>query len=449
MYLELPRLRVHRVSAIESAERIALINRHPGSDEQNVAINSAIELSIVDFGTDGIDTAFTRVWVSDVLAFDAVIQAGFDGPRSLVVETADSLQIILDPLVPFESESQVSVHVITQTLGGAYSLDETYSFTVEDRTAPKVIAAEAVGSKTVRVGFDEEVVVWDPTGFLFEAKALPAVPILPVAATASQTLVDIALDPEMTPAVQYELTVQGVIDTNDNPVLPPYDTVRFTGFRPAVPPDRRFRLWEMVPKHNRRADDTGDLRRFISCLQEVTELILAEIDRYPDIFDIERASEGFLDLILQDLGNPFKFDLNALDKARLASILVELYKQKGTEKGIVNAIRFFMGLEVEVLPLTADLLGLGEAEIGVNWILGTSERYALYSFNIRVDRELSETEKKQLRDIVELVKPGHTHFIELLMPGPPPSDDAWVIGVSVIGVDSRLSPDPPTLPLPY
>ena len=92
-----------------------------------------------------------------------------------------------------------------------------------------------------------------------------------------------------------------------------------------------------------------------------------------------------------------------------------------------------------MLPLTADLLGLGEAEIGVNWILGTSDRYALYSFNIRVDRELSETEMKQIRDIVELVKPGHTHFIELIVPGPPPSDDAWVIGVSVIGVDSRLS----------
>jgi phage tail-like protein len=204
-----------------------------------------------------------------------------------------------------------------------------------------------------------------------------------------------------------------------------------------------------VPKHNRRADDTGDLWRFIACLQEITDLILAEIDRYPDIFDIERAPEMFLDLILQDLGNPFEFDLSALEKARLASILVELYVQKGTEKGIVNAIRFFMGLEVEVLPLTADLLGLGEAEIGVNWILGTSDRYALYSFNIRADRVLNATEKKQLRDIVELVKPGHTHFVALIVPGPPPSDDAWVIGVSVVGVDSRLSPEPPTLPLPY
>lgn len=74
----------------------------------------------------------------------------------------------------------------------------------------------------------------------------------------------------------------------------------------------------------------------------------------------------------------------------------------------------------------------------INWILGTSDRYALYSFNIRVDRELTDTERQQIRAIVNLTKPGHTHFIELLEPGAPPSDDAWVIGVSVIGVESRL-----------
>ena len=195
----------------------------------------------------------------------------------------------------------------------------------------------------------------------------------------------------------------------------------------------------MIPKHNRRADDTGDLWRFISCLQEVTDLVLSEIDRYPDIFDIERAPETFLDLILQDLGNPFKFDLDALQKARLAAILTAMYRQKGTEQGIVNAIRFFMGLEVEVLPLTADLLGLGEAEIGVNWILGTSDRYALYSFNIRADRELTETEIKQIRAIVDLLKPAHTHFVTLLTPGPPPTLDTWEIGISLLGSQSRLS----------
>jgi phage tail-like protein len=90
----------------------------------------------------------------------------------------------------------------------------------------------------------------------------------------------------------------------------------------------------MLPRHNRRDDVTGDLRRFIACLQETVDLLLAEGDGFSDIFDLERAPEGFLDLILHELGNPFPFDLGELDKRRLASVLVEMYRQKGTAVGI-------------------------------------------------------------------------------------------------------------------
>ncbi len=64
-------------------------------------------------------------------------------------------------------------------------------------------------------------------------------------------------------------------------------------------------------------DETGDLRRFVDCLQEVLDLLLAEIDRFPEIWDIERAPESFLDLILRNLGNPFAFDLSELGAAEL------------------------------------------------------------------------------------------------------------------------------------
>lgn len=95
-------------------------------------------------------------------------------------------------------------------------------------------------------------------------------------------------------------------------------------------------------------DHTGDLFRFIACLQEVTNLLLADVDRWPDIFDLERAPEAFVDLILRDLGNPFPFELDAMGKRRLASVLVEMYRQKGTAKGIQNAIRFFLGIDPRI-----------------------------------------------------------------------------------------------------
>jgi phage tail-like protein len=195
----------------------------------------------------------------------------------------------------------------------------------------------------------------------------------------------------------------------------------------------------MLPKHNRRDDQTGDLWRFIACLQEVADLLLADVDAWTDIFDLERAPEGFLDLILQDLGNPFPFELDALGKRRLASVLVEMYQQKGTAKGIQNAVRFFLGIEIAAISAFAsDALVLGESELGVDWILGPSDRFALYAFNVEVGRILADVERRRLRSIVEYLKPAHTHFVDLVEPVPVVEPDHWELGLSELGVTTDL-----------
>src|SRR5690606_15451591 len=197
----------------------------------------------------------------------------------------------------FASEALVTVRVVSATIGGAHPLDQTYRFRVEDRTAPRLVGGQATGQRTVELGFDEAVRVTDHVGFSLSPRDFPAVAVRPEA--------------------------------------------------------RRFDLWSMLPKHNRREDRTGDLWRFIACLQEVTDLLLAEVDRFPEVFDLERAPEGFVDLILADLGNPFPFDLDELGKRRLASVLVEMYRQKGTARGIINAVRFFLGVEIEAVTAYA------------------------------------------------------------------------------------------------
>jgi len=55
---------------------------------------------------------------------------GFNGPLSDETLTSDSLHIILDPLPPWESEQTVEVHVVSGTVGGLHTRDETYAFTV-------------------------------------------------------------------------------------------------------------------------------------------------------------------------------------------------------------------------------------------------------------------------------------------------------------------------------
>jgi len=385
--LELPALYVDSVALVAATPRLVLVNRDPSPGESGVPIDATLALELVDTGPDGVERSTARVWIDGVLAFDGSavpeLAPAFAGSLASVTQTTDTLRVVLHPVVPLASLATVHVRVLAQTVGGAASLDQVYSFVVEDRTAPRVVGAQALAQKTVRVGFDEPVLVPSAASFLLTPKGAPAVSVTVAGANVEGSVVLLTLDTEMTPDVLHEIVAVGVTDLFGNAVLGPYDRASFTGFRPARPLTRRFDLWRMLPKHNRRDDHTGDLLRFIACLQEVTDLLLADVDRWPDIFDLERAPEAFVDLILRDLGNPFPFELDAMGKRRLASVLVEMYRQKGTAKGIQNAIRFFLGIDISAItPFNADTLYLGESLLGVDWVLGPSDRFARYAFAV-------------------------------------------------------------------
>jgi phage tail-like protein len=195
----------------------------------------------------------------------------------------------------------------------------------------------------------------------------------------------------------------------------------------------------MLPKHNRRADTTGDLARFVACLQDVTDLALADVDRFADLLDLERAPEPFVDAMLEDLGNPFRFELGELEKRRLAAVLVAMYREKGTEPGLKNAVRFLVGVDISrILAFAGTALTLGESELGIDWELGPSGSFARYAFHVEVSRPLTPLERKQVRALVDLLKPGHTHFLDLLEPVPPPTVDHWELGQSELGETTDL-----------
>ncbi len=441
--LELPALLVEAVALTVETARPLLINRSPGPDETGVPINSTVELELVDSGYSGIDLSKTQIWVAGALAYNGnvvpPIQLEFHGARATEARSGDWERIVLDPIVPFVSQATISVRVVSNLVGGGFAFDQTYSFQVEDRTAPKLLAVIAIGQKVVRLAFDEPVAVLDLPGFIFHALGTPAVPIQATATRVRDALVDVTVSTEMTPEIPYQVLVTGVTDRKGNVILGPFNKATFPGYRPARHPRRRFDLWSMLPKHNRRSDTTGDLARFIACIQEVTDLVLSEVDRFSELWDIERVPSPFLDLILSDFGNPFLFDFDDLSKRRLAAVLVEMYRQKGTAVGIKNAVRFFLGIEIEAIAgLAATALVLGLSELGVDWELGPSDRFARYAFDVKVARVLAQKERKLLRAIVDYLKPAHTHFVNLIEPLPITVADHWELGVSDMETESVL-----------
>ena len=96
---ELPALLVDAVASVAALDRPVLVNRDPGPDELAVPIDASVALELVDPGPDGIDRAATRVWVDGAPAFVGggapEVQPGFDGSDAGVVQTADTLRVVL------------------------------------------------------------------------------------------------------------------------------------------------------------------------------------------------------------------------------------------------------------------------------------------------------------------------------------------------------------------
>jgi hypothetical protein len=120
-------------------------------------------------------------------------------------------------------------------------------------------------------------------------------------------------------------------------------------------------------------------------------------------------------------------------------VLVELYRLKGTEKGIRNAVRFFLGIELgAITTYSGSPLILGDSLLGVDWELGPSNRFALYAFEVHVPVVLTDEQRERLRALILWSKPAHTHLIDILGPVVVVELDEWILGESEIAVNTIL-----------
>lgn len=453
--IELAALYLDLIEGDTSGERPALLNRDPDPGETNIPVSSNISLQIIDILNDGIDRNATRIYIDGALAFEGgggpEFQGGWDGPASSVVETADTLSLIIDPTSPFASLATVTVRVVSQTTGGGAFLDTTYSFIIEDKTAPSLLLARAIDSMVIRVLFNDSMRAEgdgdvsdtiSTSNYSIEALTAPAVDLNIVSIErVSPILFDITVDIEVSPGATYQVTVANTVEDDDgNKISPSARTASFLGFVPWAPPDRDFSLWDMVGSDNRRRDTTGDLRKFIDCLQDVLYVILGELDKFWDIYDPDFAPEPFVDAMLADLGNPFPWELSEIDKRRLANNLLSMYKGKGTEAGIIDAARFFIGVEITLVDCwncTAFQLDVSELDDPLVGLAPETSRQ-LYSFDAYVDTELSIEQRKRLIYIIKYMKPAHTHLVNVIEPTGINPIDEWILDVCSLDVNAIL-----------
>lgn len=453
--LEMPAVFLDSVTLDTITTTPAVFNRDPEPNETGVPVDTLISVDFSDIGTDGLDTASIEVFVNGVLAYDADgggFQAGFGGPGSATsAPDADTVRVVIDPTSDFSSLQQVAVRKVALTSLAPIpdALDETYIFTTEDLTPPKLVSAITFDLKRIRVRADEPLKSSDSTAAddalnpanwtvtpatvsAIEINAAAEIEVLSVEKI-TDAIFDLITDIEPSFSGLYDITATDIEDESDNVIVAPDNVVQTLGFQCPFPAERRFTFFKMFPLMNRLEDVTQDLEKFSAVMQDTIDLLLCDIDRFSNIYDIDRAPEPFVDLILADLGNPFRFDLDLNKKRRLAKILVDIYRLKGTKVGIIDAVAFFLGLEIDITPLVEEGWILGESFLGDDTILFPSLSFNIYAFQVVVELALTADERDGITQIVELMKPGHTHFVRIVEPSVPPATDHMELGVSELG----------------
>jgi phage tail-like protein len=391
------------------ATGLLLMNRVPEPTESGAPVDVDVDVDI--FSTTGTAPATTAVdvHVDGALAYDGDgggFQSGFSGSASN--PDAATLRFSVGHTLDFDPDVTVEVRVVVT---GSPSLDETYSFTTQDLVQPGVSSILAVDKRTIRVTFTEAVAqvsaaasndALNPANYAISRdQPDDRTPMVDVAvssvAAVDATSVELTADVALTFGQGYLLTVTGVEDVAGNVVLPGLSTdVAFDAHSPPFPDGRSFSLWEFIPQMNRLEDFTGALAKWVAILQEVANVLISEMDDFAEIIDPDFAAEQYLDAMLIDLGNPFEFvGLTVLEKRRLVQLLVAIYKEKGTEQGIIDVVQLFLGLTV-----TIDVYNTQ-----ASWVLGcdatqarirsaNAETFALsdgQTLVIRVDDETDET----------------------------------------------------------
>lgn len=439
----------------DADDAIVLINRNPEPDETAVPADSTIYFELAS--TDGTTPAETdlEIQVGGTTVWNGVdFVSGYSGTFSN--PAADVLAFNITPPSEFTTTEIVTVRVILSTP----TFDESYSFTAEDAAPPEIAGVQGRDEKILRVTFTEPVVIssvsatndaLNPANYAIERLSRPAVSVEVVSVNqVSDRIVDVTTDIELTYGAPYLLIVKNVEDLEENAILAPNNTANFDAYAPPFPNGRRYRLLDFLPALNRSEDASQDLSVFMGIFQEVVNLLLVSIDKWSRILDIDQAPEDFLDAMLGDLGNPFsEFDLEEIDKRRLLYVLVEIYKLKGTAPGIINVVRFFLGLEVTI-EIINDYVGWELTATGADASIGNElsdivedspdpaelgPNYAgIYSFIVHSPYAiLTGEERERITSIAEFMKPGHTHLVAVTDISPEETIDHVDLGYSTLG----------------
>ncbi len=173
---------------------------------------------------------------------------------------------------------------------------------------------------------------------------------------------------------------------------------RLEDLRVYVPGDNFFRTFPQVYQ-----TDNDFLRRYLSIFSTMYQELQEEIDRIPELFDVETAPESLLPVFASWLGLETDMALfEAAELRRLLKAAPELLARKGTKWAVMETVKLLTEdpvylVERNLLPVGAD---------GGTALYGETP----YDFTVMLASHLDEKLRLRLKYLIDQFKPARSRY---------------------------------------
>jgi phage tail-like protein len=195
-------------------------------------------------------------------------------------------------------------------------------------------------------------------------------------------------------------------------------------------------LYDGLPAEYRAQDKARFLYRMLSLFGDALSEVEDKVDGVHDRLSPERAPAQFLPWLSSWVALVLDETWPVEKRRRLIREALELYRWRGTIRGIQSFVEIYAGIVPEIVePFNACW------QVGVRSTVGEDTKvYELtedaHCFSVIVNSfdELSPQEKQKIIDIVEHEKPAHTKVIHYGWVA-----KFWQVGVrSTVGLDTKV-----------
>lgn len=251
-----------------------------------------------------------------------------------------------------------SGNYVVKFSSGPLSETHVYTFASSSVDNMVVVSGRLVDPYKLEVQFSDDV---DLSTTALNAASYSMIPVNPptfvpfgvtTEATSPRTIV-VTFDEAVTMQADYKLEVSQELEANDGLQLDTTDRDWFLQQAVFRVGTRNIDLFSVFPDHARCADVAagGDLKVITGAVDDAMKYLYLKMEEQQDFAQPTTAPLTHLDIMLNDAGNFFSFQMLEDEKRRLLEEIGYFQENVGLQKGIEGAVRFFTGIAMTVLTV--------------------------------------------------------------------------------------------------